>query len=119
MWSFDSTTRTWHSETDMPYARRDFALIVCHLQLYAIGGEDKDKNALNKISCYDPFNVVWREATPMHIARCGPSVTRFKNTIIVAGGIFCLKNRTITNSVESFDPFTNQWTIIEQLRIPR
>lgn len=79
---------------------------------------------------YDTLNKTWQEVpnscisihlghcnhlsqiSPMHSKRCYVSVVELKGVIYAMGGF---NGEIRLNTVERYDPMTNQWTLIESM----
>ncbi|KAK2583127.1 hypothetical protein KPH14_009152 [Odynerus spinipes] len=119
VWSYDPTTRIWYNEAEMLTPRKNFALVVSHGKMYAIGGQDRNGIALRSAEAFDPLESTWREIQPMCTARVGPAGIKYRDFIWVAGGMTKSKKELFSKDVECYDPMKNSWLKMEPLSSPR
>ncbi|KAL3852338.1 hypothetical protein ACJMK2_015995 [Sinanodonta woodiana] len=91
--------------------------------VYAIGGVDELGKVMSSVECYSILNKNWFYVNPMFTARKGASAGVLNGKLLVAGGIGESNDVPSTvqvlNCVELFDPRTNSWTKLNNLRFPR
>ncbi|KAK3600706.1 hypothetical protein CHS0354_011388 [Potamilus streckersoni] len=91
--------------------------------VYAIGGVDDLGKVVSSVECYSILNRKWFYVNPMFTARKAASAGVLKGKLLVAGGIgesnVIPSIVPVLNCVELFDPRTNSWTKLNNLRFPR
>ena len=133
----------WKSLPDMTEKRAALAAVTIGTKIYAIGGITYEENVkgkegepttvskvLNSVEVYDTFIGKWLSSNdhpltiaPMNIPRFGCSATVVNGKIYVYGGcsIWNKNNpgRPYLNSIEVYDPATNQWSFAASMPAPR
>ncbi len=101
--STDSNPRAYHG------------LTIVEQKIYVVGGFD-GTDYYNSVRCFDPVTSIWKEAAPMHWARCYVSVAVHQGHIFAIGGF---DGRVRLLSAEKYNPETNQWSLIASLNRAR
>lgn len=93
---------------------------MCGGRVYISGGIDWDV-VLNSVWCYSPEADCWSVKTSMLQPRADHCMEAFRGKLYVAGG-WCehaaTGNRVILDTLDSFDPTTNQWETIATVPTP-
>ena len=96
----------------MPTPRSGHAAVRVGTDLYAIGGTDRQTNALlASIDVYDTLGETWSSAPPMQIHREGHGAAEQGGLVYVFGG----KEPSLLDDVEVFDPATGNWRFLMPL----
>lgn len=66
---------------------------------------------------YEVESNQWTSITPMRIPRSGVSVLAYKGRILAMGGFD--GDTTRLNSVESYNPDTNTWSLLSHMQVGR
>uniref|UniRef100_A0A8D0FSJ1 Uncharacterized protein n=1 Tax=Strix occidentalis caurina TaxID=311401 RepID=A0A8D0FSJ1_STROC len=83
-----------------------FFFLLC--RLYAVGGRDGSSCLKSKLSFrYDPKTDMWTSVASMSISRDAVGVCLLGDKLYAVGGY---DGQTYLNTVESYDPQTNEWT---------
>lgn len=118
----NSSSRGWKGCAPMHEVRRD--LILVNLKdkvLYAIGG-DNNRTVLDSVEALALENSKsngWVEVASMIIPRGAPAGDAVGSQIYVCGGYTESRMESLTNSCETYNPETNQWTMIQPMTQPR
>lgn len=75
-------------------------------KLYAVGGSDDGRQALDLVERYDPVNRVWEKCPPMLTRRFDAAAIAIGEQLFVAGGY---DGTQALDTVEFFDPRENRW----------
>lgn len=120
VWSFDPVKRNWFSEGSLNIPRRNFGLIVHRNFLFAIGGQNRDLNAVNSMEKFNPKRGNWQLMASMQHCRAGLACSKYRGYVWAAGGLNTLPSgNKIMDVVEIYNIDTDQWTVIKNLRHPR
>ena len=116
------TSRAWKGCAPMHDVRRDFILVnFQNRMLYAIGG-DNNRMVLNSAEAL-PLNKDksngWIEVASMIIPRGAPAGDTVGSQIYICGGYTESRMEALTSSCETYNPETNQWTLIQPMAQPR
>lgn len=123
VWVFDASTNNWRPVSAMREARAYLAVAVWRNRIYAIAGENSEKQKLSSIECYDDEANEWRHVT--HIpggARVGTAAAVHQDGLFVVGGF----NRDLVGSKHGilsdvcfYDLLFNSWIMLKDLAVPR
>ncbi|KAL0167800.1 hypothetical protein M9458_036022, partial [Cirrhinus mrigala] len=90
-----------------------FAIAELDGKIYVLGGENEDTEVLLTMEVFDPHCNVWRTQPKMTTVRkFGCCATMKKRLYVMGGGSF----GKIYDSVECYDPKTQQWTTVCPLK---
>uniref|UniRef100_A0A8C4PZY5 Gigaxonin n=2 Tax=Eptatretus burgeri TaxID=7764 RepID=A0A8C4PZY5_EPTBU len=109
---YNPDTNTWSPIAPMKQARMNFGLVHIDGMLYAIGGEDEDSELLTG-ETYDIYLDTWNLMPNLSILRKIGCYAVMKKKIYAMGGGSYGK---LFESVECYDPKTQQWTSICPLK---
>ncbi|VDI67343.1 kelch-like protein 1/4/5 [Mytilus galloprovincialis] len=120
---YDIKCNAWIKIMPMNTARMYHSLCSLCGMVYAIGGQDGDNSVLNTVECYNPMTDNWFFVKSMSTARLGAAVGNLGGQMFVTGGygenISRKSGMPVLDTVESFDPRKNIWTLHNNLRFPR
>lgn len=128
-WSFlntverwDPQSRTWSYVAPMSVSRSTVGVAVIGNKLYAVGGRD-GSSCLRSVECFDPNFNKWIPCASMMKRRGCVGVGVCSSGLLYAiGGHDAPASNQIsklTDTVERYNPSTNQWTTITPLKCPR
>lgn len=121
-YEFKSQKSGWKGCAPMHEVRRDFVLInYQNKTIYAIGG-DNNRTVLNSVEALPLENgnsSGWLEVASMIIPRGAPAGDTLGSLIYICGGYTESRMESLTNSCETYNPETNQWTIMQPMSQPR
>ncbi len=102
MFASDATAQTaWEFRAPMPTPRAGAAVTVLNGNIYVIGGEDNDGNALSTVEVYDPELNTWTTQLSSQRSRKHAAALTHQGAIFLMGGH---GNTSPTKSVEVFLP---------------
>jgi N-acetylneuraminic acid mutarotase len=110
---YDPATDTWTTKATMPTPRMTVASGVGDGKIYAIGGITAVyQPALSTVEEYDPATDTWTTKTPMPTGRGGHATAVVNGMIYIIGGMTSGPNfwSGIHNTVEVYDPLTDNWS---------
>jgi N-acetylneuraminic acid mutarotase len=108
---YNPATNSWSSAGPLPIMTNHNAAAVTAGRLYAFGGTS------NRTFVYNPEQNVWSDLAAMRFMHGNtPAVAVINNRIYVAGGT---GPGMIGNEAEVYDPFTNSWTSLPAMTVPR
>merc|ERR1711970_236334 len=111
--------KEWKSLPDMLNARRHVGAVALDGCLYAVGGHSGSEH-LASVECFDLKTKNWRLKRQMNVPRRGIAlaVVNHKETkcIFAIGG---LDDNMCYNNVEKYDPISDVWKQVADLRIHR
>ncbi|EUB59392.1 Kelch-like protein 10 [Echinococcus granulosus] len=118
----NSSSRGWKGCAPMHDIRRDLILVnLKDKTLYAIGG-DNNRTVLDSVEALaldKGKSNGWVEVARMIIPRGAPAGDAVGSLIYVCGGYTESRMESLTNSCETYNPETNQWTMIQPMTQPR
>ncbi|MFC1522469.1 fibronectin type III domain-containing protein [Elusimicrobiota bacterium] len=97
-----ATADQWSSKADLANGRYVHGSAVVGGKIYAIGGWNVGKSALNEE--YDPVTDAWTTREPMLTSRNGLAVAAVRGKIYAIGGASSSRNEC-----EEYDPITDTW----------
>jgi N-acetylneuraminic acid mutarotase len=108
---YDPVSNTWSAATPMPTARMGLVAAVMNGKIYAIGGKNElSPDGLHTVEEFVPGLVpgtgLWTTRNPMHTPRYFAAAALLGGEVHVTGGGFGV---TLLNSMEAYNPLTNQW----------
>uniref|UniRef100_A0AAZ3QW72 BTB domain-containing protein n=1 Tax=Oncorhynchus tshawytscha TaxID=74940 RepID=A0AAZ3QW72_ONCTS len=106
---YDPNTNTWTPIPSMKQARQNFGVAELDGMIYVLGGEEEDMELLT-VEVFDPHYNTWTTQTSMTMVGC--YATMKKKIYAMGGGSY----GKLYDSVESYDPKTQQWTAICPLK---
>ncbi|XP_051580040.1 gigaxonin-like [Myxocyprinus asiaticus] len=110
---YDPETNTWTPIPAMMQARQHFGIAELDGLIYVLGGENKDTEVLLTMEVFDPHCNVWRTHPKMTTVRkFGCCATMKKRLYVMGGGSY----GKVYDSVEFYDPKTQQWTTVCPLK---
>lgn len=112
--AYDLKQQTWNRRAPMHEVRRDLSAVVVGNYLYAIGG-DNNNNVLKSVERYCAQMNQWTERSSMHLRRAAAAATVLNDIIFVCGGYTELYMEAVSNSCESYNPQTDQWSYINPM----
>jgi kelch-like protein 10 len=120
---FNAVTKTWRDVAPMKYYRFCPCVAVLGDVLYVMGGWDGNSR-LKTAERYDPKTDRWSPIADMNVERSTANATELNGKVYVVGGWGNDVSRWYDNgsplrSAEVYDPLTNQWSLISDMRIGR
>lgn len=120
---YDPVTDTWTKKADMPTGRGFISTCVIDGKIYAIGGNTSMYGAsLATVEIYNPSTDSWTSKADMTTPRDWLATNVVDGKIYAMGGDFLTgedTNHTPMRSVEMYDPETNQWAPVADMRRTR
>ncbi|KAM6132497.1 LOW QUALITY PROTEIN: kelch-like protein 5 [Pterocles gutturalis] len=117
---FDPHTNKWTLCAQMSKRRGGVGVTTWNGFLYAIGGHDAPaSNLTSRLSdCVERYDQtdMWTAVASMSISRDAVGVCLLGDKLYAVGGYEC---QTYLNTVESYDPQTNEWTQVAPLCLGR
>ncbi|NBI31260.1 kelch repeat-containing protein, partial [Chengkuizengella marina] len=116
-------TELWTEVSSMNHKRTSFQSEMVDGKIYVMGGHNLD-DGIRYSSCevYDPLTNTWIELSNMNQSRSNFISEVVDGKIYVMGGLISddLRNFNIkTNSVEVYDPLSNSWTQLSNMKDER
>ena len=115
---YDPTTNDWKNAGRLQTPRSELAVVVLNNVIYAIGGADSDGNSLNSMEFYNAEDDRWYYTAAMNDARVGLAAATHRGEVVVLGGMLGLQEGYLLDSIESYNPATDRWTIKSPFPIP-
>nr|7ON8_A Chain A, SAKe6AR [synthetic construct] len=120
---YDPETNEWSLVAPMNTRRSGVGVAVLNRLLYAVGGYDGSPDGhthLNSVECYDPETNEWSLVAPMNTRRSGVGVAVLNRLLYAVGGYDGSPDgHTHLNSVECYDPETNEWSLVAPMNTRR
>lgn len=118
------SSNSWATVAPMATARNGLAATAgSDGSINAVGGRDSTDTPLNSVERYTPSNNTWSTVAPMPTARENlAAATGSDGTIYAIGGYNGSSNGNGTlaiDTVEAYDPASNNWTTLPHLLTPR
>lgn len=108
-------TQSCKWDTLTPYKTRWFAMIAMNKKLILVGGRARDYSYSSELGEWQPEGNQWVHPYPaMPTPRREPSVTSYKNWLVVAGGW----NECCLQAVEVLDVMNMQWSTGPSTPVP-
>ncbi len=111
---FDIDTGFKISKSAIPHQKLNAPIVELNGKIYFISGYTLDGDGImtmeKSVKVYDPVMDIWSSAADTNIARNSPGAAVLNGKIYLFGGYDSQWNRH--NSIEEYDPVTNQWTLI-------
>ncbi|XP_063244711.1 uncharacterized protein LOC134545858 isoform X3 [Bacillus rossius redtenbacheri] len=112
---YDTVSRTWRALACLPFAVSKHGLVASGKNtLYLAGGEFPDGSASRSMWRYDPVLDVWQEMAPMLVPRSELGLALLDGNVYAVGG---WEGSFRLDTVERYNPETNSWHFIPQMRI--
>uniref|UniRef100_A0A3Q2PF78 Kelch domain containing 7A n=1 Tax=Fundulus heteroclitus TaxID=8078 RepID=A0A3Q2PF78_FUNHE len=113
MYYYDDYNDAWHSLCLIPQEVISKACAMCTMDNYlfvAVGCQcsDREMTPSKRVFCYNPLTSIWKEISPMNVARPRCKLAALEGYIYAIGGE-CL------SSVERYDPRQDRWTFVAPL----
>jgi len=117
---YDPITDSWTRKADMPTGRGWITSSVLDGKIYVMGGNTKEwGTSLATVEMYDPSTDTWTKKADMTTPRDWLASTVINGKIYAMGGDVLSGNVgdvTTLSSVEEYDPETDTWTLITDMR---
>ncbi|XP_068683298.1 kelch-like protein 3 [Montipora foliosa] len=106
---------------DPPTHRYGACLVSDKRHLYLVGGVDLySSQRFKTVERFDPILAAWEEVAAMNEARSNAFGAAMNGKIYIAGGINQSGgHRTVLKSCEVYDPSTDEWQVISNLKVCR
>jgi len=113
VYRYDDFTDAWHTLCPIPQEVVSKACAMCTMDNYlfvAVGcqGGEGEMTPSKRVFCYNPLTSIWKEISPMNVARPRCKLAALQGYIYAIGGE-CLC------SVERYDPRADRWTFVAPL----
>ncbi|XP_068684085.1 kelch-like protein 3 [Montipora foliosa] len=104
-----------------PTIRYGACLVSDKRRLYLVGGSSLPLLQTSQtVERFDPILATWEEVAAMNEARCEAFGAAMNGKIYIAGGIKKIGGHyTVLKSCELYDPSTNEWQVISNLKVCR
>jgi N-acetylneuraminic acid mutarotase len=118
---YDIKSDTWTSGPSMSFGRNHVAGAVANGDFFVFGGRPPLDPGLTVAERYDPESGTWSTLPPMNVPRSGIAAATVDRGIVVFGG----ENGApppatgTVPQVELYDPVTNRWELLPDMRTPR
>lgn len=103
----------WEEKVDMDEEKCEFGCATLNNRIYVIGGEDEYSNITRTVYSFNKNESQWTRRADLIYARYNcAAVTANNGTgnyIYVIGG---LSSRSALDTVEKYDPVSNQWSLV-------
>eukprot|EP00058_Branchiostoma_floridae_P008790 XP_002594278.1 hypothetical protein BRAFLDRAFT_65132 [Branchiostoma floridae] len=107
VWLYNVELHNWARLADMKFNRYYHKLAVAQGKVYAIGGKDNFRYALDSVEVYDRRLNKWTEGIELPQPRYRHAAAVLDGNIYVLGG--CDDSRLTTSTVYRFSPGDAQW----------
>jgi N-acetylneuraminic acid mutarotase len=111
---YDPASGQWMALSPMNAARGGATARAIGNKIYVVGGLDVDGASLDTMEIYDPATDDWTDGPSMAVRRDNPGSAAVNGKLYVFGGrtreASGMEVNGTLNSLEEFDPLTNQWT---------
>lgn len=111
---YDPAADSWARLAPLLQPREHTQAVALDGYLYALGG--RWERGLNSAERYDPATDTWSRIPSMKQPRSGFGTAVWDGKIVVAGGEL-LAPLNIIDTIELYDPTTNQWQLLD-LKMP-
>ena len=118
---YDAAGDSWSTAAPLNTEREAAVAAAANGKLYAIGGENLigGRQPLDSVEMYDPGSNTWADVSPLPQPRSFAAAVTLSNKIYVFGGIgpdcpgpvSIAKAGAVCNTVFSYDPVTDTWSI--------
>jgi len=105
--SFDPSTNTWATHTNLPNGRFYHQCVVIGDHIYVVGDEPRSATTLK----YTPSTDSWTTPASMGTSRHSPAAAALGGKLYVFGG----HGTSPLSSAEKYDPDTDTWTAIASM----
>ncbi|MEO0158911.1 MAG: kelch repeat-containing protein [candidate division WOR-3 bacterium] len=109
-YEFNPSNNTFTQKASLTYSRDGLCAVVLNNQIYAIGGGN------NKVEAYDLASNSWIEKKSLDISLKYHACEVLDGKIYVFGGQV---GSSISSKVFSYDPNSDSWTYITDMKTPR
>ncbi|CAC5393671.1 KLHL9_13 [Mytilus coruscus] len=109
----------WTRTASLRTARMYHGLAVLEGVLYAVGGHNTDGRSLNSVEYYNPDTDTWGFTESMTEAKIGMATAGYHGLLYVVGGFYeSMNDKIVLDTVECYNPRTNNWTVKDPLPTP-
>ena len=115
---FDLTTRSWSSGPPLDVARNHVGVAALGGQVYAVGGRDNGDGSIDTVERLDPGGGGWERAAPLPLGVSSLGLVSAGDRLVAVGGGDDFE-RWVTPATWAFDPETDRWTRLPDLRRAR
>lgn len=115
---YDIATRRWARAPDMPTPRHHAGAAAVGGALYVVGGRDEDDYSLETAERFDPATNRWRPAPRLPLGAGGLAAVGSRGRVVAIGGSD-EEEDWVTPATWAFDPSSNSWERLADLRIAR
>lgn len=121
---YDIVSDSWNEGLEMPRYRESAVGVSMNNLIYIIGGTNPDNcsgdyrcGQMTNVDVYSPSTNSWSAAADLNEKRDVAGGVVYENKIYVVGGMYSEsgdENVSNRDSLEVYDPNTNQWTILNR-----
>jgi len=105
---FSPGDKTWSQVSTYTNIRMKSGVAALDGKLYVVGGCLQTLESCYKAEVFDPITRAWSELPETKHARATPVLVPYRGKLYVFGG-----EGNSQGVIECYDPYTNEWTIIE------
>lgn len=122
---YDPQLNRWTIKESIPTPRYGAVSGVIGNKIYVIGGDTNTNfnrsSATNIIESYDPLRDTWETVNSVWpVPRSGAAGTVIGDWIYVMGGVIGMGHQSIYfDTVQAYNPITNQWVVKRSMITPR
>ncbi|KAL9979241.1 hypothetical protein ACROYT_G016873, partial [Oculina patagonica] len=109
----------WKEVAPMKTGRAGHCSVVLQKQIYVIAGHNSN-TCHNSVECYNPSTDQWKTIPSISNPRRFAAAATSRGKIVVVGGYSDMSDSLTTEaSCETFDPSTNEWSLVTSPAFPR
>nr|XP_039255032.1 kelch-like protein 20 [Styela clava] len=119
---YGPSDNSWEYLSSLKTPRRGHSVAAVNGSLYCIGGSN-GRQDLNSVEKLDPTVGKWATVASLHHVRYeSSSVVHNRKIYVMGGGKFMDMlggGKNLRTDAEYYDPFSNQWTMVTNIKFPR
>src|SRR5262245_57457814 len=118
---YDPVSQVWTRTGDLNYGRyAHSATLLPNGKVLVVGGSGGIGGIGNSAELYDPATGVWTTTGSLFFDRFGHTATRLQNgKVLVSGGLTYSNSSSSLDTVELYDPATENWYSVGRLNVAR
>ncbi|XP_029345742.1 kelch-like protein 2 [Acyrthosiphon pisum] len=106
----------WQQCNDMLVERQFLGVGVINNNIYAVGGYNQSRHAVDTVECYNPSMDMWSPVANLRVCRFCACVEVLNGVLYAVGGH---DGSDHLSSVEAYTPSTEVWTSISDILMPQ